>query len=111
MCLPPIHDTPSEPPPSTPSTPVVQIIITSPNHMTPPSHSFSKPPIRQTYTRRPRTIPMVCPDEPVDDRTNINESHTLSDQLQVHQGYNLRDRATMAPIDRLVLAIAEPSNY
>jgi hypothetical protein len=29
----------------------------------------------------------------------------------VHQGYNLRDRATMPPIDGLVLAIDEPSNY
>jgi hypothetical protein len=55
MCLPPIHDTPSEPPPSTPSTPVVLIPITSPNHMASPLHTFSKPPVTQTYTRRPHT--------------------------------------------------------
>jgi hypothetical protein len=111
MCLPPIQDPPFKPPPSTLSTPTILIPITSPNHMTPPSHTFSKPPITQTYTRRPRTITMTSPEEPVDDRTNINESHTLPDQLQVPQGYNLRDCATMPPIDRLVLAIAEPSNY
>jgi hypothetical protein len=63
--------------------------------MPPPSHTFSKPPVTQTYTRRPRTITMASHEEPVDDRTNINESHTLPDQLQVHQGYNLHDRATM----------------
>jgi hypothetical protein len=111
MCLPPIPDTPSVPPPSTKSTPIVLIPITSPDHMTPPSHSFSKPPVTKTYTRHPHPIPTVSPEDPVDDRTNIDESHTISDQLQVHQGYNLRDRATMAPRDRLVLAIAEPSNY
>jgi hypothetical protein len=54
---------------------------------------------------------MAYPEEPVDDCTNIIESHNLSYQLQVHQGYNLRDRATMAPIDCLVLTIVEPSNY
>jgi hypothetical protein len=111
MCLPPIHDPPSEPPPSTPSTPAVLIPITSPNHMTPPSHTFSKPPVTQTYTRSPHTITTASPEEHVDDRSNINESHTLPDQLQVHQGYNLCDRATMPPIDRLVLTLAEPSNY
>jgi hypothetical protein len=88
MCLPPIHDTPSKP---APSTPVALIPITSPNHMAPPLHSFSKPPITQTYTRRPRTIPTASPEEPIDDHTNINESNTLFFQLQVHQGYNLRD--------------------
>jgi hypothetical protein len=77
----------------------------------PPLHTFSKPPVTQTYTHRPRTIPMAYPEEPVDDCTNIIESHNLSYQLQVHQGYNLRDRATMAPIDCLVLTIVEPSNY
>jgi hypothetical protein len=81
MCLPPIHDHPSEPPPSTPSTPAVLIPITSPNHMTPPLHTFSKPPVTQTYTPRPRTITTANPEKPVDDRTNINESHTLPDQL------------------------------
>jgi hypothetical protein len=78
MCLPPIHDPPSEPPPS---TPIVLIPITSPNHMAPPSHTFSKPPATQTYTRCPLTITTASPEEPFDDRTNINESHTLPDQL------------------------------
>jgi hypothetical protein len=71
MCLPPIHDTPSEPPPSTSPTPVVHIPITSPNHMTSPSHSFSIPLVTQTYTRRPCTFPTAGPEEPVDDHTNI----------------------------------------
>jgi hypothetical protein len=96
MCLPPIPDTPSVPPPSTKSTPIVLIPITSPDHMTPRSHSFSKPPVIKTYTRHPHPIPTASPEEPVDHRTNIDES-TISDQLQVHQRYNLRDRATMAP--------------
>jgi hypothetical protein len=93
MCLPPIHDTPSVPPPS---TPIVLIPITSAYHMTQPSHSFSKPPVTHTYTYRPRSILMTGLEEHVDDRTNIDESHTQSDKLQMHQGYNLCDRATMA---------------
>jgi hypothetical protein len=79
--------------------------------MTPPSHSFSKPLVTHTYTRRPHYIPTTSPEEHVDDHINIDESHALSNQLQVHQGYNLHDRTTMAPPDRLVLAIVEPSNY
>jgi hypothetical protein len=59
MCLPPTHDTPSVPPPSTSD---VLIPITPPYHPTSSSQSFSKPPITQTYTHRPRPIPTASPE-------------------------------------------------
>jgi hypothetical protein len=49
--------------------------------MASPLHTFSIPPVTQTYTHRPCTIPLASPEEHVDDRTNINESHNFFDQL------------------------------
>jgi hypothetical protein len=74
-------------------------------------------PITRVYTRRPTNpppvpvpSPLVSPDTPVFDDTNN------SDELQVAQRYNLRDRTTIAPPDRYrypcsAAVIVEPTTY
>jgi len=52
----------------------------------------------------------------VDDSAHNDESHSVSNELQANRRYNLRDRATIGPADKLgfprVNAIAaEPSTY
>ena len=103
MCLPPPIP---QPPCQTPS---------------PPPPPPSKPPVTQVYTRRPRVPPSdppsTNPNTPVlDESNNIDESHVISDESQVGPRYNLRDRTTMEPPDRLGFprvsaVLAEPSTY
>ena len=107
MCLPPPIPQPLCQPPSPPPPP-------------PPPPS-SKPPVTQVYTRRPRVPPSdppsASPNTPVlDESNNIDESHVISDESQVGPRYNLRDRTTMEPPDRLgfprvSVVLAEPSTY
>ena len=107
MCLPPPIPQPLCQPPSPPPPP-------------PPPPS-SKPPVTQVYTRRPRVPssdpPSASPNTPVlDESNNIDESHVISDESQVGPRYNLRDRTTMEPPDRLGFprvsaVLAEPSTY
>jgi hypothetical protein len=135
MCLPPIHapssgSSSSTTPSSTTSPPDVLIPITNPSTSTPTSHFASEPPVTKTYIRRLRTTPTVGPDdEPVIDvYTNNDDSPVVSYDLQIvdgsqfahvlpnHQGYHLRDRSTIEPLDRygflsVAAVIVEPSNY
>ena len=58
----------------------------------------------------------IAEETAVDNCTNIAEFHIVSDELQVEQGYKLRDRAILAPPDRLGFPcagaiIAEPSTH
>ena len=92
MCLPPPIPQPLCQPPSPPPPP--------------PPPPPSKPHVTQVYTRRPRVPPSdppsASPNTPVlDESNNIDESHVISDESQVGPRYNLRDRTTMEPPDRL----------
>jgi len=65
----------------------------------------------------PSDPPSASPNTPVlDESNNIDESHVISDESQVGPRYNLRDRTTMEPPDRLgfprvSVVLAEPSTY
>jgi hypothetical protein len=83
-----------------------------------PPPLYQKPPITRVYTRRstaqphppPLTSPLASPGTSASDNTNN------SNDLQVHLGYQLRDRTTMVPPDlygfpHAGAVIVEPSNY
>jgi hypothetical protein len=113
MSLPPIFETSSVPPSSTVSTPDVLISITPPPTSTPPQSYSSKPPITQTYIRRPRSTTTASPnDNPVADTcTNNDDSHVV-----FTRGYHLRDCGTIAAPERYGFpragaVIVEPSSY
>jgi len=70
-------------------------------------HPPRRPPITKTYTRRPKqpipiTTSSASPDTlSHDDFTNNDESCAISDETQVDPPYNLRNRATIHPPDKL----------
>lgn len=96
---------------------------TTPPPAPPPFHS--KPPITRVFHRRP-TNPTARPPSStttaspdttaVDASNNIDESHTIPDELQVGPRYNLRDRTAIGPADkygfpRVNAVVDEPSTY
>jgi hypothetical protein len=95
MSFPPIFETSSVSPPTV-STLDVLIPITPPSTSTPSQSYSSKPPVTQTYIRRPRSTPTASPDDdPVADTcTNTDDSHVV-----FNQGFHLRDRGTIAAPD------------
>jgi len=65
----------------------------------------------------PSDPPSASPNTPVlDESNNIDDSHVISDEPQVGPRYNLRDRTSIEPPDRLGFphvgaVLAEPSTY
>jgi hypothetical protein len=91
------------------------LLSISPPETSSPQALSDRLPITRVYTRRPTNPPLVLsplasPDTPVFYDTNN------SDELQVAQRYNLRDRTTIAPPDRYrypcsAAVIVEPTTY
>ena len=132
LFLPPISssDTATPPPPLPPPdtlipdpAPSITPIPVEPPSPPPPPPPPSKPPITKVYTRRPKapTEPPSTPPSSVtpdifNDSNTLSESHDASDEPQVGQHYNLRDRTTIEPPDKLGFprvsaVIGEPSSY
>jgi hypothetical protein len=111
ICLPSFHD--SSTPPSSISAPDVHIPITPPSISTSPSPYSSKPPVIQTYIRRSCPITTTSPDTYPDEDSCTNNTESCN---VFNQGYRLRDRGTIEPLDRYGfplagVAIIEPSSY
>jgi len=129
LFLPPISSsdtaTTTPPPPVTlipdPTPSITPIPVEPPPPPPPPP---SKPPVTKVYTRRPKapTEPpsdppsSATPDAPVSNDSNIHQSHDVSNESQIGQHYNLRDRTTIERPDRFGFSrvgavIDEPSTY
>jgi hypothetical protein len=99
------------------SQPSVSPIPISPPDPYVPPPLYQKPPITHVYTRRsttPQPPPLTSP--PASLVTSASDNTNNSDELQVHLGYQVRDRTTMAPPDLYGFlcagaAIFESSNY
>jgi len=127
LFLPPISS--SDTTTTTPPPPVTLIPDPTPSitpvEPPPPPPPPSKPPVTKVYTRRPKapTEPpsnppsSATPDAPVSNDSNtLHQSHDVSNESQIGQHYNLRDRTTIERPDRFGFSrvgavIDEPSTY
>jgi hypothetical protein len=112
MCLPSIPDF-SFAPSSSISTPDDLIPITPPSTSMAPSPCSSKPHVIQTYIRRSCSISTASPDT---DHVLDSCTNNIGPHDAFNQGYRLRDRGSIEPLDRYSfpragVAIVEPSTY